>query len=322
MKPAVVVIGSLNMDFLVRTNHLPAAGETVLGHGFQMIPGGKGANQAVAAGKLGAASVTVRMVGRVGQDLFADHLKASLSSAGVDVSAVCASRTQPTGVALIAVDAAGQNQIVVASGANMDLAAGDVEAMRRVFKGARIALFQLETPLATVAAALRIAREEGLKTILDPAPAQTLPSGMLRDIDILTPNEAEAFMLLGRAPVRVTLEDAPILAAAVAGLGTYAVVLKLGDRGCFYHGAGNAYHVPGFAVDAVDTTAAGDTFNAGLAIALAEGASIAHALRFANAAAAVSVTRFGAQTSAPTRREADQLLNSDVGQTLPSARSS
>src|SRR5579862_2259338 len=132
MKPAVVVVGSLNMDFLVRTSHLPAAGETVLGHGFQMIPGGKGANQAVAAGKLGAASVTVRMIGRVGYDVFADHLKASLSAAGVDVSAVHANKSQPTGVALIWVDRQGQNSIVVASGANHALAAADVEAMRRV----------------------------------------------------------------------------------------------------------------------------------------------------------------------------------------------
>ncbi len=298
------------MDFLVRTSHLPAAGETVLGHGFQMIPGGKGANQAVAAGKLGAASVTVRMVGRVGQDLFADHLKASLASAGVDVSAVHGLRTHPTGVALIAVDAAGQNQIVVAAGANMDLLAADVEAVRRVFKGAQVALFQLETPLATVTAALKIAREEGLRTILDPAPAQRLPLDMLRDIDILTPNEAEACILLDRPVERVALEDAPLLAAQVSRLGAHAVVLKLGDRGCYYSGAGEAYHVPGFAVDAVDSTAAGDTFNAALAIALAEGSPIPHALRFANAAAAVSVTRLGAQASAPTRREADQLLNS------------
>jgi ribokinase len=308
MKPVVVVVGSLNMDFFVKTSHLPAAGETVLGYGFQMVAGGKGANQAVAAAKLGTASVTVRMVGRVGLDLFADHLKASLSSAGVDVSAVHASRTQPTGVALIAVDAAGQNQIVVASGANMDMPASDVVAMRRVFKGAKIALFQLETPLDTVAAALKIAREEGLRTILDPAPAQLLPSDMLRDIDILTPNEAEALMMLGRHPQRITLDEAPQLAAEVAKLGSHMVVLKLGDHGCFYHGAGEHYHVPAFAVDAVDSTAAGDTFNAGLAIALAEGAPLPHALRLANAAAAVSVTRLGAQVSAPTRGEADQLL--------------
>jgi ribokinase len=308
MRPAVVVAGSLNMDFVVRTQHLPAPGETVLGHGFQMIPGGKGANQAVAAGKLGAGSVTVKMIGRVGMDLFADRLKASLASAGVDVSAVYASRARPTGVALIAVDPEGQNQIVVASGANADLAAGDVEAMRRVMKGARIALFQLETPLATVAAALKIAREESVRTILDPAPAQPLPPELLRNVDILTPNEAEAFMLLGRTPQRITLADAPEVATAVAALGAHMVVLKLGDQGCFFHGAGESYHVPGFAVEAVDSTAAGDTFNAGLAIALAEGAPIGHALRFANAAAAISVTRMGAQASAPGRAEVDALI--------------
>ena len=308
MRPAVVVAGSLNMDFVVRTQHLPAPGETVLGHGFQMSPGGKGANQAVAAGKLGAGSVTVKMIGRVGMDLFADRLKASLASAGVDVSAVYASRAQPTGVALIAVDPEGQNQIVVASGANADLAAGDVEAMRRVMKGARIALFQLETPLATVAAALKMAREESVRTILDPAPAQPLPPELLRNVDILTPNEAEAFMLLGRTPQRITLADAPEVATAVAALGAHMVVLKLGDQGCFFHGAGESYHVPGFAVEAVDSTAAGDTFNAGLAIALAEGAPIGHALRFANAAAAISVTRMGAQASAPGRAEVDALI--------------
>jgi ribokinase len=308
MRPAVVVAGSLNMDFVVRTQHLPAPGETVLGHGFQMIPGGKGANQAVAAGKLGAGSVTVKMIGRVGMDLFADRLKASLASAGVDVSAVYASRARPTGVALIAVDPEGQNQIVVASGANADLAAGDVEAMRRVMKGARIALFQLETPLATVAAALKMAREESVRTILDPAPAQPLPPELLRNVDILTPNEAEAFMLLGRTPQRITLADAPEVATAVAALGAHMVVLKLGDQGCFFHGAGESYHVPGFAVEAVDSTAAGDTFNAGLAIALAEGAPIGHALRFANAAAAISVTRMGAQASAPGRAEVDALI--------------
>ena len=176
MKPAVVVVGSLNMDFVVRTKHLPAAGETVLGDGFRMIPGGKGANQAVAAGKLGAASVRVKMIGRVGMDLFGDHLKASLSGAGVDVTAVSASRGLPTGVALISVDAAGQNQIVVASGANMDLPAGEAEAMRRVFKGGSVALFQLETPLDTVAAALRIARAGGSanhpRSRARPAPAR------------------------------------------------------------------------------------------------------------------------------------------------------
>ena len=308
MKPAVVVVGSLNMDFVVRTKSLPAAGETVLGDGFRMIPGGKGANQAVAAGKLGAASVNVKMLGRVGSDMFADHLKASLAGAGVDVSGVNASKSQPTGVALIAVDAAGENQIVVASGANGELAAADVPAMKKSFTGANIALFQLETPLDTVEAAMRLAREQGVRTILDPAPAQELSRELLSNVDILTPNETEAFMLLGRKAERMTLEQAPAIAEELAALGARMVVLKLGDQGCFFHGAGEAYVVPGFVVEPIDTTAAGDTFNAGLAIALAEGGSIPHALRFANAAAAISVTRLGAQASAPTRIEVDAFL--------------
>ena len=289
MRPSVVVVGSLNMDFVVRANHLPAPGETVLGQGFQMIPGGKGANQAVAAGKLGINSVNVKMIGRVGVDLFADHLKASLSSAGVDVSAVHASKANPTGVALIAVDASGQNQIVVASGANGDLAPSDVEAMRRVMRGASVALFQLENPLPTVAAALRLAREEGVRTILDPAPAQPLSDGLLSFVDILTPNETEA-KILGKTKAHM-------------------LVLKLGEQGCEFQGAGETYRVPAFRVEAVDTTAAGDTFNAALAIALAEGSSMPHALRFANAAAAISVTRLGAQASAPTRSEVDDFLS-------------
>src|SRR5713226_3392242 len=171
MKPSIVVVGSLNMDFVVGVERLPAPGETVLGRNFQMFPGGKGANQACAAAKLGGSSVDVKMIGRVGYDIFADHLKASLSAAGVDVSAVHATRAQATGVAFIWVDAAGQNSIVVASGANGELAAADVEAMRPVFHGARYALFQLETPLDTVAGALALARQEGLTTMLDPAPA-------------------------------------------------------------------------------------------------------------------------------------------------------
>jgi ribokinase len=308
MKPAIVVVGSLNMDFVVRVEHLPAPGETVLGGNFQMFPGGKGANQAVAAAKLGGNSVDVRMIGRVGYDVFADHLKASLSAAGVSVAAVRGTKSQATGVALIAVDRAGQNSIVVASGANHELAAADVGAMRPVFRGARLALFQLETPLDTVAAALAVAREEGLTTILDPAPAQLLPAGLLECVDILTPNETEALGLLGRPPARVTPVEAVELAEALRRMGPKTVVVKLGDQGCFAHAGLTQGHYPCFPVEVKDTTAAGDTFNAALAVALAEGAPLEHALRFSNAAAAISVTRPGAQTSAPSRREVDAFL--------------
>jgi ribokinase len=309
MKPAIVVVGSLNMDFVVRVRELPAPGETVLGGDFQMFPGGKGANQAVAAAKIGGQSVAVRMVGRVGYDIFADHLKASLSAAGVDVTAVHATKSQATGVALISVDRAGQNSIVVASGANGELAAADVEAMRPVFRGARLALFQLETPLDTVAGALALAREEGLTTILDPAPARPLPAELLERVDILTPNEGEALGLLGLPPARVSPAAAIEMAEALRRMGPKTVIVKLGDQGCLAHD-GAAAHVAGFRVEVRDTTAAGDTFNAALAVALAEGAPLAHALRFANAAAAISVMRAGAQASAPSRREVDAFLES------------
>jgi ribokinase len=310
MKPNLVVVGSLNMDFVVRVDHLPAPGETVLGREFQMIPGGKGANQACAAGKLGAEAVATRMVGRVGNDVFADHLKASLAAAGVDVSAVHATRSQPTGVALIWVDRSGQNSIVVASGANHALAAGEINGCRASFRGAALALFQLETPLEAVAAALALARQEGARTILDPAPAQPLPPGLLEQVDILTPNESEACILLGRPVSRVTPAEAPALAADLLKLGPRAVILKLGEQGSSYFDAATTIHSPAFPVAAIDTTAAGDTFNAGLAVALAEGKSIGDALRFANAAAAISVTRLGAQASIPSRAEVEAFLAS------------
>ena len=308
MNPSLVVIGSLNMDFVVRVEHLPAPGETVLGNRFQMIPGGKGANQACAAGKLGSPRVTVRMAGRTGYDLFADHLKASLAAAGVDVSAVCATKAQPTGVALIAVDATGQNSIIVASGANHEFPASEAEGLRRTIAGARAVLFQLETPLDTVRAALAIAREEGAETILDPAPAQPLSREMLSLVDLLTPNESEALILLGQPPARVTPDDAPRLAAGLRELGAKTVVLKLGDRGCYFDDGARGLFQPAFPVEVKDSTAAGDVFNAALAVALTEGRPIEQALRFASAAAAISVTRVGAQASVPSRAEVDAFL--------------
>jgi len=308
MTPVLVVVGSLNMDFVVTVNRLPAPGETVLGSGFQMIPGGKGGNQACAAARLGGAAVTVRMAGRVGYDVFADHLKASLSAAGVDVSAVHATRAQPTGVALIWVDRAGQNSIVVASGANHELLPADLGALRPVFRGARLVLFQLETPLATVRGALELARQEGTQTILDPAPAQRLPAEFLRLADILTPNETEALILLGQLPARVRAAEAPALTQALRASGAQRVVLKLGDQGCFYDDGARQIHLPAFPVEVRDSTAAGDIFNGGLAVALAEGRPVAEALRFASAAAALSVTRLGAQASVPTRAEVAAFL--------------
>lgn len=305
MAAAIVVVGSLNMDFIVSVGRLPAPGETVLGRAFQMLPGGKGANQAVAAGRLASPETRVRMIGRVGADLFGDQLKASLSAAGVDVSAVAQSRSQPTGIALIEVETGGQNSIVVASGANMDLPASDVEAMRRIFQGARVALFQLESPLDTVASALRLAREEGVTTILDPAPAQPLPAELLAHVDVLTPNESEALGLLGMPSRRL----GPSEASGIAGrLGPGTVIMKLGDQGAVVYSKTATSHHPAFPVSAVDTTAAGDTFNGAFAVALAEGRTLDDSVRFANAAAALSVTRRGAQASVPSRAEVDALV--------------
>ncbi|MDP8982204.1 MAG: ribokinase [Acidobacteriota bacterium] len=310
MSGRIIVVGSLNMDFVVSVERLPAPGETVLGGGFQMIPGGKGANQAVAVGKLAGPGTDTRMVGRVGQDVFADHLKASLVSGGVDAGAVLATQDQPTGVALIWVDKQGQNSIVVASGANHSLAAADVDAMRPLFSGSRFVLFQLETPLDTVIRALALAREQGAQTILDPAPAQPLSEELLAQVDVLTPNETEASLFLGLPPGRVSLSEAPSLARRLRERGPRCVVLKLGDQGCFYCSGEAEMASASFPVEARDTTAAGDIFNAALAVALAEDRPIADALRFANAAAAISVTRTGAQASVPTRSEVDAFLAS------------
>lgn len=296
------------MDFVVRVARLPAPGETVLGSDFRMIPGGKGANQAGAAGKLAGPGVRTRMIGRVGYDVFGDQLKASLAAAGVDVAFVHATKSQPTGVALIWVEASGQNSIVVASGANHAIVPAEIEGVRAAFRGARFALFQLETPLEAVRRAIEVAREEGAKTILDPAPAQPLPADLLAQVDILTPNESEASILLGRPPAGISVAEAAEVARAVRKLGPSAVVLKLGYQGCFYCDATRELHVPGFQVTVSDTTAAGDTFNAGLAVALAEGRDLDSVLRFANAAAAISVTRPGAQASQPSRAEVDRFL--------------
>jgi ribokinase len=308
MSARIAVLGSLNMDFVVRVAHLPAPGETILGRDFQMIPGGKGANQACAVGKLGGKSASACMIGRVGYDVFADHLKASLAAARVDVSAVHAAKSQPTGVALIWVDEAAQNSIVVAPGANHELRPADVEAFRPIFRGASHVLFQLETPLATVERALEVAREEGAATMLDPAPAQPLSRELLSHVGILTPNESEACILLGRKTTRVGREEAAAMARDLAQLGPRTVVVKLGDQGCLWWDGTNEVYAPPFSMKAVDTTAAGDTFNAALAVALSEGREPADALRFANAAAAISVTRLGAQASIPSRAEVDAYL--------------
>jgi len=301
MSAPITVVGSLNMDFVVQVERLPRPGETVAGHGFATMPGGKGANQACAAGRLGG---RVLMVGRVGGDVFGAQLSESLHTAGVDTTPVRVTEGAPTGVALIFVEQGGQNEIVVAAGANACLTPEDV---RREIHGSTggLLLLQLESPLETVVEAASLGRRQGTRVILDPAPARPLPDGLLRDVDCLTPNESEALLLLGRREGEVSLGEAPELARALLQRGPRAVVLKLGEKGAFLDDGTGARHFPAPRVEAVDATAAGDTFNGALAVALAENRGLADAIAFANVAAALSVTRLGAQASVPTRDEVE-----------------
>jgi len=299
----ITVAGSLNMDFVVQVQRLPQPGETVLGGGFVTIPGGKGANQACAAGRLGG---RVRMLGRVGDDVFGRELVESLASAGVDTKAVRVSARTPSGVALIFVEAGGQNQIVVASGANGLLSPEDVA--QDLGPAGGFLLLQLETPLETIERAAALAGERGTAVILDPAPARPLPATLLARVSVLTPNESEALVLLERRGTSVSLADAPEVARALLKRGPRAVILKLGEQGAYFEDGSGGRHFPGFQVSAVDATAAGDTFGGALGVALAEGRSIDDAIPFANAAAALSVTRLGAQASMPERRDVEALL--------------
>jgi ribokinase len=308
MATSIVVIGSLNMDFVLAVDRLPLPGETILGRNFRVIPGGKGANQAYAAARLAGSGTVVRMLGRIGADSFGNALKANLAGVGVDISPVLETDSEATGVACIHVDDAGQNSITVAPGANGALTVGDIDSQRWALAGARCVLLQLEVPIETVAEGLREARRVGATCILDPAPARALPKEILQLVDIATPNESEACVLAGVRPNRVNAAEAVALGHRIRELGARAVIVKLGDQGCVYCGPDRTFATSPFAVRAVDSTAAGDTFNAALAVSLAEGAEMEDALRFANAAAAISVTRAGAQTSAPTRADVESLL--------------
>ena len=301
---SVVVIGSLNMDLVARVPQLPQRGQTIAGLDFQMLPGGKGANQAFAVGRLGGQAT---MIGRVGDDQFGERLRSSLSSAGVDVTGVMSTPGESTGVALILVEAGGQNQIVIAAGANGKLSPEDVHAELQRAAG-RYLLVQLESPLHTVESAAKQARLCGMSVILDPAPAMPLSSSLLANIDVLTPNESEALVLLGESGADISLDQAPAVCARLLDLGPSCVILKMGERGAWLADRRQSTHFPAPRVEALDTTAAGDTFNGALVTALAEGRLLERAIRFANCAAALSVTRLGAQPSVPSRREAEEMF--------------
>jgi len=299
----VLVVGSSNTDMIIRVPRIPRPGETVLGGEFAMAAGGKGANQAVAAARAGAAVVFVACVG---EDVFGKKALEGFAADGIDTRFVRRVPGAPSGIALITVDGRGENSISVASGANARLEAADIQVAGEAFASADIVLLQLESPLGTVEAAARLAAERGAPVVLNPAPARELDDRLLRLASILTPNEHEAQLLTG-LPI-ADERGAREAARRLRERGPAAVVITLGERGVYASAEGFEGAVPAFNADPVDTTAAGDVFNGALAVALAEKLALPDALRFSQAAAAISVTRPGAQPSAPARAEIEAFM--------------
>ena len=294
----IVVAGSSNTDMVIKTRKLPQPGETILGGDFFMNAGGKGANQAVAAARLGG---KVLFFAKVGNDIFGEQAKASFVKEGIDVAYVATDSEHPSGIALITVDANGENCIVVASGANNYLTPGDLEPHQAILAGALVILVQLEIPLETVDYLTRIAERSGVRVVLNPAPACTLDDDLLQRVDIITPNQKEAELLTGIKVVDNKSASHAALELHKKGIGT--VIITMGAAGALLFHENAFTVIPAPIVDPVDTTAAGDVFNGALVVALAEGMPIREAVEFSCRAAAISVTRLGAQASAPYRYE-------------------
>lgn len=300
--PRIMVVGSSNTDMVVKTERLPVPGETVIGGDFVSVPGGKGANQAVAAARLGAEVV---FVARLGSDLLGDAALRNFEREGLVTEYVVRDPERPSGVALIFVDSAGENMIVVAPGSNGALSPRDVDRAADVLPECDALIAQLEVPLETVEHAVRLAFDRGVRVILNPAPARPLSKDLLAMVDVLLPNESEARHLLG-LPLDQPADDPAILGRFLE-MGVRNVILTLGRRGVLVvNGSGHTL-IPAPKVSAVDTTAAGDAFTGALGVALSSGMEMTEASRFACSAAAISVTRLGAQSSMPTREEVERL---------------
>ncbi|MHA1057914.1 ribokinase [Enterobacter mori] len=300
----LVVLGSINADHILNLETFPTPGETVTGNQYQVAFGGKGANQAVAAGRSGA---NIAFIACTGDDDTGERVRKQLASDNIDVSPVSVVEGESTGVALIFVNAEGENVIGIHAGANAALTTERVEAQRAIISGAEALLMQLESPVESVLAAAKIAHENHTTVVLNPAPARVLSDELLALVDIITPNETEAEKLTG---IRVENDDDAARAAGALhdkGIGT--VIITLGSRGVWVSANGEGRRVPGFKVKAIDTIAAGDTFNGALVTALLEGRAMDEAIRFAHAAAAIAVTRKGAQPSVPWRKEIDEFLS-------------
>jgi len=298
MKPYIVVVGSSNTDMVVKAARLPAPGETVLGGTFMMNAGGKGANQAVAAARLGG---NVVFIAKTGNDIFGKQAIELFKQEGIDTNFIIPDAENPSGVALITVDANGENCIVVASGANAALKPADLQPAEHIIENADLVLVQLEIPLETVEYIVNLAAAKNVKIVLNPAPARSLPDDLLRNISFITPNETEAALLTG---IKVTSrESAEAAARELAAKGIETVIITMGAEGALllHNGVYDFFAAP--VCDAVDTTAAGDVFNGALVVALSNGQSILEAVPFAIRAASISVCRMGAQASAPYLHE-------------------
>jgi ribokinase len=301
----VLVVGSINMDLVVRVGSMPSPGETTLGENFQTNPGGKGANQAVAAARLGA---KVRMIGSVGRDDFGRALKQNLAGEGVDVDYVHESQRSASGTAMILVDKKGENSIVVAAGANHDVTPDDVFSRENLFTECDVVLLQLELPLPTVRAAIEVGRRHHVRTILDPAPASKHFCDELCGVDILSPNVVEAELITGRKANEERVDK--LVASQLIARGAKNAVLKLGSRGSLVVCADqHFYRIQPYRVTVRDTTAAGDAFNAALGVAVARGVALRQAAQFANAAGALACTKFGAQSAMPKDYEVKMLMD-------------
>lgn len=313
IRKPVVVIGSINMDLVCRVPAMVKPGQTLLGSELVTIPGGKGANQAVAAARLGA---EVYMIGRVGSDDFGDRLLTGLKQHQVNMRHVTVTEGVSSGCAIIMVDGAGENAIIVAPGANSRVTPADLDRAEEVIAKAACVVMQLEIPLQTVEHAVAMCRRLGVYCILDPAPAppEGLPASLYK-VDLLTPNQGEAVDIMGGRQMgrarRTQRADAKQLAGDLVARGARSVVLKLGSKGAMLVDK-QIEHVPPFKIDVVDTTAAGDAFTAALAVGKAEGRSLPESIRFANAAGALTCTAFGAQPSLPTREAVNDLLRKQV----------
>ena len=307
MSKNILVLGSSNTDMIIKLKKIPKPGETVIGGKFSTAAGGKGANQAVAAARAGG---NVTFIARVGSDIFGDTALKGFKNDGLNVDYVITDSVEPSGVALIFVDENGENSIAVASGANAKLTPQDIKSCEHIIKENKFLLMQLETPIDTIETAAKIAAKNNVKVILNPAPAQKLNKELLKSVSIITPNETEAELLVG-FPV-TNEEDAERAAKVLMEMGIDIIIITLGSKGAFVLSDSFNGLVPSFFVKAVDSTAAGDVFNGALVVSLSEGKQIKDAVVFANAAAALSVTKMGAQTSAPRREDIEKLISSNT----------